>query len=92
MLRIVTYVREDDQASVANIARCLQMQYCGEAYSFLGFASPATADIVGSPLTSHRRQRMKIWSKPSFVEIAMDCEINSYFDELGEERDGQFAR
>jgi hypothetical protein len=26
------------------------------------------------------------WTAPQFVEIAMDCEINSYYDEFSDER------
>ncbi len=30
---------------------------------------------------------MKIsWTKPQFQEIAMDCEIGSYFDDFGDDR------
>ena len=26
------------------------------------------------------------WTAPQFSELGMDCEINSYFDDLGDER------
>jgi hypothetical protein len=26
------------------------------------------------------------WTKPEFKEIAMDCEIGSYFDDFGDEQ------
>ena len=32
------------------------------------------------------------WTAPQFRELGMDCEINSYFDEFGDERSQQPAR
>jgi hypothetical protein len=29
------------------------------------------------------------WTAPQFRELGMDCEINSYFDDLGDERGSQ---
>jgi hypothetical protein len=29
------------------------------------------------------------WTAPQFRELGMDCEINSYFDEFGDERSQQ---
>lgn len=30
------------------------------------------------------------WEAPDFIEVRMDAEINSYQDDLGEERDESF--
>ena len=32
------------------------------------------------------------WTAPQFRELGMDCEINSYFDEFGDERTQQPVR
>jgi hypothetical protein len=43
--------------------------------------------LAGFDVATNRGATMMTWETPTFVEVKMDAEINSYQDDSGEDRD-----